>query len=198
MAKLATARWVIMAATSIVSLGACSHWPGHRGGETSPAMMSSASPAAEKLSDANIAAILLAANNTDISYARLAPSRAQSAAVKAFAERMLADHTGVNQMVTDLLTKIDLDPVDDKISLDFRDESANKRDILRDLDGRAFDSTYIRNEIDYHVKLLGSIDTVLLPSARNAQLKQLITNVRPAVAAHLAHARQVQGSLATK
>src|SRR5687767_2839014 len=54
------------------------------------------------LSDPNIAAMVLALNNTDISYARLAlarlsadaPSRAQRDDVKKFAERMLTDHTG--------------------------------------------------------------------------------------------------------
>jgi putative membrane protein len=146
-------------------------------------------------SDAEIAAILLAANNTDISYARLAPTRADNQAVKDFAQRMLTDHTGVNQLVTDLLTKIQLTPEDNATSLDFRDESATKRDILRELQGRAFDSTYMANEVSYHTKLLSSIDATLLPMARNAGLRQLITNIRPAVAAHLTHAQQVRAGL---
>src|SRR5689334_18461193 len=58
------------------------------------------------ISDANIAAMVLASNNTDISYARLVPSRAQRVDVKKFAERMLTDHTGVNTLVTNLLTKL--------------------------------------------------------------------------------------------
>jgi putative membrane protein len=195
MAQSAIARRVRLAFISSLALGACNHWPG----QSPPGQPASAAPSGPRatadLTDANIAAILLAANNTDISYARLAPSRAQSQAVKDFAERMLTDHTNVNQAVTDLLGRIDLNPEDDKISLDFRDESANKRDILRELDGRAFDSTYVKNEVDYHVKLLGAIDTVLLPSARNPQLKQLIANIRPAVVAHLGHARQIQGAM---
>jgi putative membrane protein len=195
MAQSAIARRVRLAFISSLALGACNHWPGQSPPGQPAAAASSGPRATADLTDANIAAILLAANNTDISYARLAPSRAQSQAVKDFAERMLTDHTNVNQAVTDLLGRIDLNPEDDKISLDFRDESANKRDILRELDGRAFDSTYVKNEVDYHVKLLGAIDTVLLPSARNPQLKQLIANIRPAVVAHLGHARQIQGAM---
>jgi putative membrane protein len=156
----------------------------------SPASTTAAGP-----TDAEIAAILLAANNTDISYARLAPSRAQSKAIKDFAERMLTDHTGVNQLVSDLVTKISLTPEDSKTSLDFRDESAAKRDLMRELEGRAFDSTYIANEITYHTKLLAAIDATLLPAARDPQLKSLITNIRPAVAAHLGHAQQVRAGL---
>lgn len=149
----------------------------------------------EPPSDANIAAILLAANNTDISYAELVPAHAQSPAVKDFAQRMLTDHNLVNKRVNELLAAISLSPEDDITSLDLRDESAAKRDTLRELNGRAFDSTYMANEVSYHTKLLAAIDGVLLPNARNPRLKQLIAGVRPAVAAHLEHAHTVSKSL---
>src|SRR6267154_2417567 len=39
---------------------------------------------------------------------------------------------------------------------------------------------------------------LLIPSAKNAELKDLIVNVRPAFVAHLDHAKMVQSSLAKK
>lgn len=153
---------------------------------------------AGSLADANIAAMVLASNNTDISYARLVPPRAQRDDVKQFAARMLTDHTGVNGLVTELLTKLDLTPEDNTASLDMRDESANKRDLMRELSGYAFDSTYIENEVSYHRRFLASIDNVMLPKARHADLKGLLTAVRPAVAAHLAHAEQVRANVLSK
>jgi len=150
------------------------------------------------LSDANIAAMVLASNNTDISYARLAPTRAQRDDVKQFAARMLTDHTGVNGLVTNLLTKLDVAPEDNQLSLDLRDESANKRDIMRELSGYAFDSTYIQNEVAYHQKFLSQIDNLMLRDARNSELRGLLTAVRPAVAAHLAHAEQVRADVLAK
>lgn len=150
------------------------------------------------LADANIAAMVLALNNTDISYARLVPSRAQRADVKEFATRMLTDHTGVNALLTELLTKLDLTPEDNNASLDMRDESANKRDMMRDLSGYSFDSTYIENEVSYHRNFLWSIDNLMLRRARNADLKGLLTSVRPAVAAHLAHAEQVRANVLSR
>jgi putative membrane protein len=146
-------------------------------------------------SDANIAAIVLAANNTDISYAKLAPARAESQAIKDFAARMLTDHTAVNKAITELLDQLRLDPEENTTSLDFRDESTTKRDLMRELDGRAFDSTYIANEITYHTKLLDAIDKLLLPNVDSPQLKSAIVSIRPAVAAHLAHAQRVQANL---
>jgi putative membrane protein len=150
------------------------------------------------VSDANIAAMVLASNNTDISYARLVPTRADRQDVKQFAARMLTDHTGVNALVNELLAKLDLTPADNTASLDMRDESADKRDMMRELTGYAFDSTYIENEVAYHRKFLRSIDEVMLPRTRNGDLKTLLTSMRPAVAAHLAHAEQVRANVLSK
>lgn len=148
--------------------------------------------------DPNIAAMVLASNNTDISYARLVPARAQHADVKKFAERMLTDHNGVNALIHDLIRKVDLVPEDNEMSLDMRDESANKRDILRELSGFKFDSTYMENEVSYHRNFLSSIDNVMLPGVRNAVLRDLLNTLRPAVAAHLAHAEQVRATVLMK
>jgi putative membrane protein len=144
-----------------------------------------------KLGDANIAAMLLAQNNTDISYARLVPSRAQRDDVRQFAQRMLTDHLGVNALLTETLAKIGLAPEDNLASLDMRDESAARRDAMRDLTGFAFDSAYITNEVSYHQRFLASLDQLMLPRVRNDELESLLSSVRPAVAAHLAHAEQV-------
>ena len=144
-----------------------------------------------RMGDANIAAMLLATNNTDISYARLVPSRALREDVKQFAQRMLTDHVGVNAQLTETLTKLDMTPEDNLASLDMRDESAARRDAMRDLTGFAFDSAYITNEISYHQRFLAALDQLMLPRVRNAELRTLLVTVRPAVAAHLAHAEQV-------
>ncbi|HEU4995694.1 MAG TPA: DUF4142 domain-containing protein [Gemmatimonadaceae bacterium] len=151
-----------------------------------------------RLNDAKISAVVLAANNTDISYARLVPTRASRADVKEFAQRMLTDHIGVNALLTELLKKLDVTPEDTPMSLDLRDESAERRDLMRELTGYPFDSTYIENEVSYHRKFLYAIDNTLQPKARNDELQMLLTNIRPAVAAHLAHAEQVRANVLTK
>lgn len=152
---------------------------------------------AERPSDGNIAAMFLAANNTDVSYAQVALASGQTSTktILAFASRMLSDHSGLNQAATQVLSRTGIVAEDNVASLDFRDESAAKRDTLRELHGAPFDSTYIANEIRYHTKLLAVIDSVLIPSARNPDLKSLMMGVRPAVAAHLEHAQRVQAGL---
>lgn len=195
---------------SLLAAGACSHLPFHRhpaaAGAPAPAPVAQVQTARKPApvrpvkgpTDAEIAAVLLAASNTDISYARLAPTRAQSPDTKDYAAQMAADHASVNRMVNEMLVRIKLNPEDNAASLAFRDESATRRDVLRQLDGRAFDAAYLMNEVTSHTKLLASIDNSLLPSARSPELKNLLTTLRPAVAAHLAHAQELQASLASK
>ena len=84
---------------------------------------------------------------------------------------------------------------DNAISLDFRDHSAARRDILRDLDGAKFDSTYAANEVQYHQELLAAIDKVLVPATRTPELRTFVVNLKPAVSAHLAHAEQIRATL---
>ena len=156
------------------------------------------SAGAPDLDDGNIVAIVLAANNTDLSYARLVPGRASSAEVKAYATRMTADHTLLSTRAADIALRNGISAEDDAVSLDFRDHSATRRDLLRELTGARFDSTYIENEIQYHMELLAALDSVLIPRAHNAALKQFVVTLRPAVSAHLAHAEQVRATLAAR
>ena len=167
-----------------------------RGLEPASPTAASASPSvAGTLTDANITAIVLAANNADILYGTLAAAKSPNAEVRKFAETTVRDHRAVNQAAIDLASRLRLTPEDNSASLDLRDNAEDKRGQLRELEGRAFDSGYLENEIVYHTKLLATIDGALVPSARNADLKALLVSVRPAVAAHLDHARMLQASL---
>ena len=153
-------------------------------------------PNAVRVEEANVVAIIMAANNTDLSYARLVPARARSSDVKAFAQRMTTDHTILNSRVTDIAARYGIVAVDDAISLDFRDHSAARRDVLRELDGARFDSTYAANEVQYHQELLAAIDNVLIPNVHTAELREFVVNLKPAVSAHLAHAEQIRATIA--
>ena len=67
-----------------------------QGGEVSLAGARAEKPATPP-TDAEIAAIVVAANQVDIDAGKLASGKAQSADVRTLAQRMVTDHTGVNQ-----------------------------------------------------------------------------------------------------
>lgn len=145
--------------------------------------------------DGNITAMLLAANSTDVSYAKLVPSRTLSPAVRDYATRMIMDHSAVTTALNDLVERTKIKPQENTASLGFRDESTTNREHLRPLAGRQFDSTYLAAEIAFHTQVIGMLDNIMIPKARDAQLRQILVSVRPAVAAHLAHAERLQAGL---
>ena len=150
------------------------------------------------LDDATIATMVLAFDNTDISYARLVANRTARADVSQFAQRMLTDNTSINILVNDLLRQLDLPPVDSRASLAMRDTSVHNRDRIWDLTGFAFDSAYVGNEIRYQREFLLSIDRVLVPRSRSAALRRTLMSIRPVVAAHLASAEQLRARVLSR
>lgn len=152
-------------------------------------------PGASTVTDPQIAAIVVAANNADIEGGRLAASTSANAKVKEFANRMITDHGGVNKAATALVTKLNVTPEENPASRQQTETGEQVRQTLRGKSGAEFDRAYIASEVTYHEQLLGAIDTVLLPSAQNAELKALLEQTRPAVEAHLKHAQDLQASL---
>lgn len=148
----------------------------------------SAATPSSGLSDANIAAIVVAANTADILYAELALAKSRDAEVRAFASMVKKDHESVNEAAIALVTRLKVTPVDNEASFDLRDDAETKRLTLRELEGFAFDSAYSVNEVSYHRTVLGTLDRALIPGARNPELRALLVEVRPAISAHLDHA----------
>jgi putative membrane protein len=145
--------------------------------------------------DANTVAILLAINSADVAYARIATIRASHRDVKAFARRMNAEHATFNSTLNQLASRHQLTPREDEVSRLLRDHSSARRDSLRALSGRSFDSAYVANEVHFHRELLIAIERALLSSARQPALREYIATLRPALSAHLAHAQQLQAAI---
>jgi putative membrane protein len=147
-------------------------------------------------SDAQIAAIVVTANQVDIDAGTLAKSKAQSPQVKEFAQRMITDHTGVNKAATELVERLHVTPVPSATSESLQKGGDENLAALKKLSGAAFDKAYIDHEVAYHEAVLSAMDKTLIPSAQNPELKALLVKVRPAFVAHLDHAKKLQAELA--
>lgn len=150
---------------------------------------------AAELSDAQIAAIVVTANQIDVDAGELAKSRSSDEEVRKFAERMITDHTAVNDQAVALVTRLGVEPEDSELSRTLAADAEKTRGRLGSLSGADFDKAYVDNEVAYHQAVLDVIDQQLLPNTENEELKALITKVRPAIEAHLEHARHLQASL---
>ena len=150
---------------------------------------------AQSVTDAQIASIVVTANQVDIDAGKLAKSMGSSGEVKKFAEQMITDHTGVNKSAVDLVTKLKVTPEDNATSQGLKAGGEKNIASLKALKGAAFDKAYIDNEVAYHQAVLDAVDKTLIPGASNAELKALLVKVRPAFVAHLEHAKHVQSML---
>src|SRR5262245_28136711 len=163
---------------------------------TPPSTMSE-QPAAPALSDANIAAIVVAANNADIANGKQAKAITKNPEVTTFAQLMITDHTAVNNKAKALAGKLNLTPEDNETSHSITASQDSVRGALKSMSGAAFDRAYIDNEVAYHQTVLDAIDQALIPNAQNPELKQLLTDTRPAIAGHLDHAKQIQTKMSS-
>jgi putative membrane protein len=150
---------------------------------------------AQAPSDAQIAHIVVTANQVDIDAGKLAASQATNPDVRKFGQQMVTDHAGVNKRAAALTSKLGVTPEDNATSQSLKAGGDRNIARLKALKGAELDKAYIDNEVAYHQAVLDAIDKTLVPSAKNAELKALIVEVRPAFVAHLEHAKQVQAGL---
>ena len=159
-------------------------------------LMAASSVSAQSVNDAQIASIVVTANQVDVDAGKLAQKGATNPEVKKFAERMVADHQGVNKAAVDLATKLKVTPQDNDTSKSLKAGGDKNVEALKALTGAAFDNAYVDHEVVYHQAVLDAVDKTLIPNASNADLKALLVKVRPAFVAHLEHAKHLQSTLA--
>lgn len=154
-----------------------------------------AQAAAPDLSDPEVAHAAVTANTIDIDFGKLAQSRTGNDGVRQFAATMIADHGAVNTKAAALAGRLGVTPKDNAVSQSLLQGAKEARAGMEPLKGAAFDRAYIAREVAYHQAVLDALDGVLIPTTSNAELKQLLVDVRPAFVAHLAHAKRLRDTL---
>jgi putative membrane protein len=161
----------------------------------SNAEQDTSSSAAASVSDAEIAAIVVAANAIDAEAGDLAASHGTDPAVREFGKTMATDHRAVNEQAGALVARLGITPVESDVSRKLRADASAFQVELRAKSGAEFDRAYIEHEVAYHQAVIEALDKLLIPSAVNEELKQTLIAVRPAFLAHLSHAEQIQSAL---
>jgi putative membrane protein len=154
-----------------------------------------AAPAGPKLTDPQIAHVAVTANSIDSAAGAAARSKARSAQVKDFAQTMVRDHGAVNKQAVALAKKLNVTPQDNDVSRQLQQGAEQAKTTLAAKSGADYDKAYIDHEVQYHQAVLDALDKTLIPEAQNAELKALLQQVRPNVAAHLERAKKIQSSL---
>ncbi|MEO6982281.1 MAG: DUF4142 domain-containing protein [Edaphobacter sp.] len=145
--------------------------------------------------DPQIVGIVVTANKIDIDYAKLAVSKTKNKEVRTFADQMVRDHSALQKSVFALGAKLHVTPADSSTEASLKSESKESTAKLKALSGKAFDKAYIDNEIAFHKQVIDATNSVLIPNAKNAELKGALENAVPLFQGHLEHAQNIASGL---
>jgi len=148
-----------------------------------------------KLTDPQIAHIAYTAGEIDIKAAKQALEKASNKEVKQFAEDMVRDHTAVNKQALALVKKLKVTPEDNDTSKALSKQASEKLAEFGKLKGAAFDKAYVANEVAYHKSVDSALETQLIPSASNEELKGLLQTGLKIFQGHEQHAEHVEADL---
>lgn len=148
-----------------------------------------------KLTDPQIAHIAYTAGEIDIKAAKQALDKTSNKEVKQFAEDMVRDHGAVNKQALDLVKKLKVTPEDNDTSKALSKQASDKLVELGKLKGAAFDKAYVANEVAYHKAVDNALESQLIPSASNEELKGLLQTGLKIFQGHEQHAEHVEADL---
>jgi putative membrane protein len=149
---------------------------------------------AEELSDANIVALLDAANQADSAAGALARGKATNPEVKEFARLMMSEHHALRLQGQQLAGQLGITPeppANDPVTPLAESEMAALRSTAK---GAQFDRVYIEQEVAVHKAVLDLADQAH-GATDNAQLKALIEKAKPILQKHLDRAEELQDKL---
>lgn len=163
-------------------------------GTGSTAGSAGATPAVT-LTDDQILQVLHVANLGEIDQAKHEQAKGKDAKVKAFAAMMVKDHTAADTKGTELAKQAKLTPSDNPVSTQIKTDGDKTMEQLKAQTGADLDRAYMDAQVKEHQAVLDTIDTKLMPNAKDANLKAMLTEVRPKIEAHLKAAQDLQKTL---
>jgi putative membrane protein len=146
--------------------------------------------ASAKLDDPTIVAIFDAANTYEMETGALAASKGQSEAVREFGKMLVRDHENVRAQGRALAKSLDVTPTPPQ-ELALAKAHVEAMRSLKTASSSEFDRAFLQHEVDFHQAVIDAVTNTLLPALQNAQVKDLVTKVAPAFAAHRDAARNL-------
>jgi putative membrane protein len=156
-----------------------------------------APPAAQGMSDAEIATIASTAHTVEMQAAELVAKKTKNKDVQEFAQMMITDHGAAKAKGEKILAEAGMTPMESDMSKQLMAKGEETKKKLEGLDGAELDRAYVDDQVMAHQEVLDAIDSKLLPGASHMALKALLTEARPMVAGHLEHAKALAEKLKT-
>jgi putative membrane protein len=150
---------------------------------------------ATKPNDRQIAQFVYTAWQTDIASADIALKKTHNTTVKAFANKIIRGSAVASRNALALLDKLKATPEVSDISASLAGAAAEKQQELSKLSGAAFDKAYAEHQLAYWVTVNGALETTLIPSMQNAELKRVLETSLALFKEHQKRAEQLINAL---
>jgi putative membrane protein len=160
----------------------------------STAASSGASATPQGMTDANIVALLDAANKADSAGGALASRKATRADVKAFARLMMAEHHALRAQGQALAKQLGVEPKPPARDPLAPYVASEMKALQSTPKGAEFDRTYIDNEVTVHQAVLDAANQARV-TTQTPQLRDLIEKAIPVIRKHLDQAQAIQKQL---
>jgi putative membrane protein len=146
------------------------------------------------LTDANIVALLDAANKADSAGGAVAAKKATRADVKAFARLMMSEHHALRKQGQDLAKQLGVEPKAPERDPLAPYVASEMKALQSTPKGAEFDRTYIDNEVTIHQAVLDLANQARV-TTQTPQLRDLIEKAIPVIRKHLDQAMALQKQL---
>ncbi len=153
--------------------------------------------AASPATPAAILSQLSMANTMEIQLSKMAQKKASSPKVKQVAAKLLADHSKNEAQLKALAKQLNVTLTPSAGGNPTAADSAAMPSELQGKSGAQFDQAFVQHEIDDHQSNIEKIQTQMLPSAQNAQVKSYLQKTVTAMQGHLASLQQAQKQLSS-
>jgi len=147
------------------------------------------SPVSAVLSQMNVA------NTTEIQLASLAAKKAASPKVKQIATKLASDHAKNREQVRALAQKLSVSLTPGQGGNVAAADSAAMPPDLQGKSGRDFDRAFIQHEISEHQSNIQKLQSQVIPSVQNADVKTYLQKTVTEMQGHLVSLKQAQRQL---
>jgi putative membrane protein len=138
----------------------------------------------EPLSDAQIVGVVSQIDRAETEQAELALGKIQDSDVRSLAETIITDHKNAEGKLQKIMGGLRLTSVGSETASEERRHAEGITALLERSPKADFDATYLETQIYAHRRALNLIDQALLPDTKDAELRQLLTDIRATIAQH--------------
>lgn len=143
----------------------------------------------QNLTESQVTKVVSTANNGEIKQARTVLPKLKTEEARKYAQMMINEHSANEKKGQTLASSLKLTPQVSGISTSLQKDSDN---VVRKLSNSSTpDKDYMSSQVDVHRKVLNTIEKQLIPNTKNAELKNMLTQTRTAVAKHLKMAEDI-------